>query len=233
MNNLYHILAPYDIGSRYGDSSKSSTAWKKIVSQSIDDYLQREHGLLAGPLLNQKISNCLSAEKIPLILGGDHSLTFYAYQAIYNKYGPTDIVVFDAHHDSYKDHILNHYSVFYHLSRLFDCNIYWTGLRKDTDHIAIGKKIDDFSFIDPFKNIYLSIDLDYFSPNLIPSVMDPITDSGEHNLNKFQKTLKTINAKILGVDILEWHGSPEGTTEYYTVKKTYDLVIGHLNEQNK
>jgi len=221
------ILSPYDAGARYCGASNGLFSWGTIVSEP-HVFVPREHGPSLPMILSSKVGHYSSEGEIPLIFGGDHSLTFYAHKALYNIWGPINIVVFDAHHDSYPDNALSHYSMFYHIKRLFNTKIYWTGVRKDSNMIDPALIKDDFGFLEPREKVYLSIDFDYFSPEFIRSVMDPVDDNGYHTLERFSYTLNTLKSSIVGVDIVEWQGASMNSSEYNFSKSIFNIIREHI-----
>ena len=67
--------------------------------------------------IEKKVAEVLEANVIPIMMGGDHSVTLPELRAIAKKHGPVALVHFDAHSDTGKDYFgkpYNHGTVFYH-----------------------------------------------------------------------------------------------------------------------
>jgi arginase family enzyme len=168
------------------------------------------------------VADCLENETIPVVYGGDHSLTLPAYLATVGKYGALDLVVFDAHHDSYEDFAVNHYSLFFHIRRLYEPRIYWFGVRKDAAQLGPRPSGPEGG------KAYLSIDVDFFSPGVVPSVMDPIDDVGECTFERFRELLWSFPSEIVAADIVEWFGASSTTAEYQLMTRLHHEVEARL-----
>lgn len=67
--------------------------------------------------IEKKVSEVLNSNVMPILMGGDHSVTLPELRAVAKKYGPVALVHFDAHSDTGKDYFgkpYNHGTVFYH-----------------------------------------------------------------------------------------------------------------------
>ena len=62
-------------------------------------------------IIYRLVFNLVSAKKIPILLGGDHSITTIALQAISDFFGRIGLLYFDAHPDFVSSSI--DYSVLY------------------------------------------------------------------------------------------------------------------------
>ena len=67
--------------------------------------------------IEKKVAEVLASDVIPVMMGGDHSITLPELRAVAKKHGPVALVHFDAHSDTGKDYFgkpYNHGTVFYH-----------------------------------------------------------------------------------------------------------------------
>ena len=67
--------------------------------------------------IEMKLSEIIEENTVPIIMGGDHSITLPELRAIAKKYGPVALVHFDAHSDTGNDFFgkpYNHGTTFYH-----------------------------------------------------------------------------------------------------------------------
>ena len=83
--------------------------------------------------------------------------------------------------------------------------------------------MEDFSSIKSDKGIYLSIDIDFFSPDLVPSVMDPVEDDGQNILENFTDKLNSIQSNIVVCDLVEWKGA-RSSKEKEAVKSIFESI---------
>ncbi len=155
-------------------------------------------------------------EGFPIILGGDHSITFSAVEAI----KPKNFVSFDAHPDCEAGK-LSSQSVVRKIAEK-GLNVYVYGARcfskNEMDYLLNGKvKIVN---LEDLKNIkgptYLSIDFDVLDPSILPSVAWP-----EPNGLTFSEVLK-------GVEILSKELVAIDFVELIPENITYTLIAGKL-----
>ncbi|MCG3779054.1 MAG: arginase family protein [Candidatus Nitrosopumilus limneticus] len=161
-------------------------------------------------------------KKIPITMGGDHSLTFEIIKELGKKFGPVSLVYFDAHPD-FISSTKNFYG-----SVIHDCLPYidpkssvMIGIRSpELEEIENIKKYG-ITVITPEdvqingykqiletilakigKNIYISFDMDALDPSFAPGVSVPVP----MGLNPVTSSIliKNIARKgILGMDIME------------------------------
>jgi agmatinase len=92
------LLRPYNLdldvrlfdhcsGVDYGDLS--------VVPGYIEDSYER---------IEEELYPLVEAEVIPILLGGDHSITLPELRAIFKKYGPVSLIQFDSHTDTYDEY---------------------------------------------------------------------------------------------------------------------------------
>jgi len=160
--------------------------------------------------------------KIPITMGGDHSLTTEIIKALGKKHGPISLVYFDAHPD-----FLSSTRDFYG-SVVYDCLSYinprssvMIGIRspeleeienikkygvsvfspEDIQYFGLKQTINDI-LSKLGKNIYVSFDMDCIDPSFAPGVSVPVP----MGLNPITTSilLKNItHGGILGMDIME------------------------------
>lgn len=164
---------------------------------------------------------------IPIIVGGDHSFTYYTVKVAIEKYKRINLIQFDAHHDVYLNNehqksALSHGNFIAELLKTNSINLYQYGLRgigflSDESLSFLKKRKKGYSSIDilqsnPFdlfsdidKNIpcYISIDADVISPSLVPNVGNPTI--GGIDYYTIQNLLNYLIAHftIIGFDFME------------------------------
>ena len=167
---------------------------------------------------NYLISKRLS----PIMLGGEHSITRGAIEALVKKYPDLILVQLDAHADLRESYIGNEHSHACTMKRCLEVlpekKILQVGIRSGTKEeykfMIENNQLVDFQTgknsqelekaILPYKNspIYLTIDLDWFDPSLLSGTGTP--EPGGFFWNDFQvisETLKSLN--IVASDIVE------------------------------
>jgi agmatinase len=172
-------------------------------------------------LMDQAISKALLLSKIPVILGGEHTVSVGAFNSFIKNGKKPGIVQIDAHadlRDSYEGSRFSHACV---MKRAldFDLDIFQLGIRslspyeaelrkekkiKYIDAKDLNKKIPEKILPDDFpEEIYLTIDVDGLDPSIMPSTGTP-----EPGGLMWYQTLEIIEKiskqkKITGFDLVE------------------------------
>ncbi|QDA31113.1 agmatinase [Thermococcus indicus] len=178
---------------------------------------------------------------IPILLGGEHSQTLGAVEAL----KPKSYVVFDAHLDlreSYEDNPYNHACVARRIAELGVKEAMF-GIRSGTrEEVAYAEESGiqwvharDYSFdafvelVKPLPEpVYISIDIDAFDLSLVPSTGTP-----EAGGLRFWDVVEAVewlveNKRIAGFDIMEVAGSELGDVTALTAAKLLFHFIGAM-----
>ena len=163
------VPVPYDLTSTYQPGSRRGPAAIIEASTNMelyDEELKKEtymagiHTTLPvaidarGPknmvnIVRKKISRIAKLNKIPVMLGGEHSITLGAVQAMIEKHPKLTVLQFDAHADlreSYQESPYSHASVARRISGI--CPLVQVGIR------SMSKEEADFSFPKQSKIIF-------------------------------------------------------------------------------
>ena len=178
--------------------------------------------------LEEKISSIINLNKIPVVLGGEHSITFPVISALKNKYKNIAVLHFDAHSDlrpSYNNNPLSHacamYAILPNISLLMSLGIRNTSaeeapvINKNKDKIKIiwaddfrkkgaEKIIKEILPLLKGKNVYLSFDVDAFDISLIGSSTGTPEPGGLNYydvIDCFSAILPEVN--LIGADFVE------------------------------
>lgn len=160
----------------------------------------------------------ISANKLPLMLGGEHLVTLSVIRALSKKYPDMHIIHFDAHADLRDDYLgekLSHASVMRRCwEMLGDKKIHQFGIRsgdKDEFYWAVNHvnmcKFNFDTIDDTIKQIadnpvYLSIDLDVLDPSEFPATGTP--EAGGVSFNNLLDAIKKVSMlNIIGADMVE------------------------------
>lgn len=166
------------------------------------------------------VRNIMIDDKLPVMLGGEHLVTFGAVRAVYKKYPDLCIVHFDAHADMRDDYLgekLSHATVMRRCwDILGDRRIFQFGIRSGTrDEFLFSKKHNfinkfDFNNLGEVLNIlssrdfpvYFSLDLDILDPADFPGTGTP--EAGGVNFKDLlDAVIDVCDLNIVGVDINE------------------------------
>lgn len=187
------------------------------ITKKVYDY-----GNIERSQIGDIIDKIVSSSKIPISIGGDHSITAEIIKSISKKYGQLSLVYFDAHPD-FISSINGYYgSVFYDVLPYIDTKTsIQIGIRTPEKEEIDNIKKYDLQVITPFdiiqdgmqkiskkildttgKNVYISLDMDAIDPAFAPGVSVPVP----LGLTSIDVTflLKSIAKKgICGFDMME------------------------------
>lgn len=179
-----------------------------VIIQSL-----REWGAAIPDLVEFQVVRNAESGLVPLILGGDHSLTYYAVRGLLRQHPRITVVHFDAHHDRYSEpHWLTHYNVIRLIEDELNCPVVSVGLRHDVEPAELALPTLDGG------PIYITVDADFFDPAIIAAVADvrPIVESltTRPDVDTFVQLLGGLSARIVGADIVEWCGADSQSAEF-------------------
>lgn len=164
------------------------------------------------------VTTSLTAGAVPLVLGGDHSVTWPILEAIHARHGPVDLLHFDAHPDLYADFEGNprsHASPFARImERGLARRLVQVGVRTLNQHCrdqAAGFGVEVIPMANftpaavPILNgpLYISLDLDGIDPAEAPGVSHP--EPGGLTVREVLAVLRRQTAPIIGADLVEYN----------------------------
>src|SRR5712692_1103325 len=186
------------------------------INRKIYDY-----GNIERSEVTKVIDEIVVKSKIPLSLGGDHSISTEIIKSVAKKHGPLSLVYFDAHPD-FVSSVRGYYgSVFYDVLPFIDIkSSIQIGVRTPEQEEIDNIKKYDLSVITPFditkngitkteqtilnkigKKTYISFDMDAIDPAYAPGVSVPVP-LGLGNTETII-LLKSLMKKVVGLDIME------------------------------
>jgi len=181
-----------------------------------------DYGNISKDQINEVFSKIVSKAKIPIMMGGDHSITKDVIKAIAREKGPLSLVYFDAHPD-FVSSTQNYYgSVFYDVLPDIDPNTsLQIGIRTPEQEELDNLKKYEIEVITPFdivekgvkeisnnisqiigKNVYISFDMDCIDPAFAPGVSVPVP-MGLKNVEAVYLLKTIVEQGIVGMDIME------------------------------
>ncbi|MCX7736852.1 MAG: agmatinase [Candidatus Kapabacteria bacterium] len=179
-------------------------------------------------LIEKTVSNLIDLDKFVITLGGEHTISSAPILSHFKKYPDMCLLHFDAHsdlRDSYEGSKYSHASVMARVCEFFPPErIVQVGIRaqckEEADFIkekkiktfyssAIRRKIHGENWQKQIVNslgdlIYISFDVDYFDPSIIPATGTPEPDGFLYSetLDIFREINKA-GKKIIGFDVVE------------------------------
>jgi agmatinase len=155
----------------------------------------------------------------PLILGGDHSITYPVLRA-FAAYPPDAIVHFDAHGDLYDSFEDDRYSHACPFARIMEerlaGRLIQVGIRTLTDHqreqqVRFGVECfgadrwrDALPTLAALSGrVYVSLDVDVLEPMLAPGISHP--EPGGLTVREVLEVLHAIRGAVVGADVVEYN----------------------------
>ena len=261
----YDSTASYKAGAREGphaiiQASRNIELYSEELGTDISeigiytlDELEPDVNSAEGMVnrIEKEVSILLNDSKIPLLLGGDHSISIGAFRAVAKAEKDFSVLHFDAHSDSRNEYMGSRYSHACVAARARELakNCYSVGVRSvdaegaksyrkemlymsDVAMLGVEKAVDPI-IRNTSNNIYLTIDLDVLDPSIMPSVGTP--EPGGMSFQTITGLLKSVLRKkrLLGLDITELCPIPGVVAPDYTAAKLTYLLLGYAFYRNK
>lgn len=173
-------------------------------------------GFLAIEAHIDEITRCGA---LPLVLGGDHAITYPVMRAIHAVHGPVNILHFDAHpdlYDNYEDNPYSHASPFARIlenglaRRVIQLGIRTLNphLRQQVERFGVEayemKGFDSASFAADFDGpVYITVDMDALDPAFAPGVSHH--EPGGLSTRDVIGIIQRLPNQIVGADIVEYN----------------------------
>ena len=181
-----------------------------------------DFGDIDRSLIENTYDKISTSSKIPISIGGDHSITRQIINTLTKKYGKISLVYFDAHPD-FVSSTTNYYgSVIYDvLSSIEITSSIEVGIRTPEQEELDNIKKFNLEVITPFdikeqgikqiakaivnklgNNVYVSFDMDCIDPAYAPGVSVPVP-MGLNNTDAIYLLKEIAKKGIIGMDIME------------------------------
>ncbi len=189
--------------------------------------------------IGEQIEEILSNNIVPIVLGGDHSVSYPIVKAFSKRYADLDILHFDAHADTYEELYGDRYSHACPFARILEeglvQNIVQVGIRTATgQHRRQAEKYNirmiemkDFydSLVLNFPNpLYVSFDVDALDPAFAPGVSHH--EAGGLSTRQVVNIFHRLDANIVGLDVVEVNPNRDksGITAAAAVKVVKEVI---------
>lgn len=261
-SSLFHVLpVPYEKTVSYGKGTSRGPAAIIAASQQLEAYdgitIPVRHGIYThppvdcsarGPVVLAEVeritSSILSAGKVPVVLGGEHTVSYAPVCAMKKHFGRIGVIHFDAHadlRDEFEGSDFSHACV---MRRLFEqgAEIIQYGTRSysiDEQEFRIlnnipyfdaaymhRKKISSLELPGDFPDdIYISVDVDGLDPSVFPHTGTPVP--GGIMWHDFFMLLDSIpeTKKIRGFDVVELAPSADSrVSDFAAAQMVYNIM---------
>lgn len=181
----------------------------------------------------------LDRARVPIVLGGDHSISVGVVRAVHQRFPRFAILHFDAHPDLYPEFQGDRFSHACPFARILE-----EGLTQDLTQVGIRtasaiqneqakrwgvRTIAPADWTDQWRYqtnlpLYLSIDMDVLDPAFAAGVSHP--EPGGVSTRQLLTTLQRLTAPIIGVDLVEYNpvNDPAGLTAHVAAKILKEVV---------
>jgi len=260
------VSVPYDLTSTYQPGSRRGPAAIIEASTNMELYheeLKKETYLAGihtalpvsvdarGPkhmirAVQKKISRVVALNKIPVMLGGEHSITLGAVQAVAEKYPKLTVLQLDAHadlRDSYQGTPYNHACVARRITEI--CPLVQVGIRSmskeegdylpqskvksyGADYVSENKDWVQTVCKDLRGDVFITIDLDVFDPSIMSATGTP--EPGGLYWRDVLQLLHLVSRKcsIRGFDVVELAPLPGVVAPDFMAAKLIYRLMGYI-----
>lgn len=234
---------PFDSTTTYRPGTRFGPLWirKELLELEKPEEFFRRRIVDVGNLVpvpgnlretNSRLEEVLSAaiqrnpKSKPVILGGEHSLSYPAIKVLKSMHPNLQVLHFDAHPDLMDTYLGEKWSHATVMRRIYELGvrIVQVGVRVvEESEKKLYKKLPRKLSNDP---VYISIDMDVFDPSLCPGVGNP--EPGGLSLEDVLKEISKIR-NMVGFDIVETNPLfDSGDITSITAAKIFiSLVLSH------
>ena len=227
----YDATTSYKPGTRFGPDEIRNASWgletfspvlkKDLIDVKVCDLYNI---IIEGAQIEiiersyNASKNIIEKGKIPIMMGGEHSITYPIVKAVKEVYDDFVLIQFDAHCDLREEYLGNEYSHASVIRRCFDLtkNIYQFGIRSgDKEEWEFGWENTNISMDLPTKEdikeiksldkpVYITIDIDVLDPAYAPGTgtPEPCGFSTKELINSLY-LFKELKDNIIGFDVVE------------------------------
>jgi agmatinase len=198
-------------------------------------------------LVDDAVSDLMRNSKLPVVLGGDHSISIGAVRAAARLVPDLTVLQLDAHTDTREEYggsSFNHACTMYHVRRW--CPIVQVGIRAvdgaempllDQDRVFFAHRIcgpgASSGWIDEVAElltdkVYVTIDIDCFDPSLVPATGTP--EPGGLDWYQVDGLLERIarDCTIVGFDVVELLPTPGHWASDFLAAKLVYRFLGRI-----
>lgn len=169
------------------------------------------------PQIGSTVGRAMDEGTVPIVLGGDHSVTVPSFNAALGRYPDVRMLYLDAHPDLYAEFEGDPFSHACVVARILDMDgmagdrITQAGVRAWTpDQLETAEKhgiqtlpmgeMEGFVYETP-KPVYLSLDIDVLDPAFAPGVGNPVP--GGLSSRALISLIQSLDANVVGMDLVE------------------------------
>ena len=225
--------------------ASDSTNWwtESLINLGDPGVLEDAGDLIPGDAtvreeIESATRSLLENHRVPIVLGGDHSITYPVVRA-FRERGPLTILHFDAHPDLYPEFQGDRFSHACPFARIMEEGLaralVQVGIRtmsgvQAEQAAAFGVQVVGMEEweggwqLETDFPVYLSIDIDVLDPAFAPGVSHP--EPGGCSTRRLLSTLQAIRNPVVGADVVELNprNDPAGLTARVAAKVVKEIA---------
>ncbi|MBN2705557.1 MAG: agmatinase [Deltaproteobacteria bacterium] len=227
---------------------QSIPAQAGIHTQAPIDCSGEEQNVLNA--IRQAVTEALRHRAVPVLLGGEHTISQAAIQALKQFHSEFGVIQFDAHadlRDSYQGNPLSHACV---MKRIFDLDIpiFQIGTRNYSYEEHIFRQKYNIPFADAetiFRNgiksalppgnfpkkVFVTFDIDCFDPSLIPATGTPVPGGLDWYQVKWILEAIAKQHRVIGFDVVELAPAPAAPAAAFAGAQLVYNLMGLISRQ--
>ncbi|PLY08925.1 MAG: agmatinase [Arcobacter sp.] len=220
-------------GARFAPNVMREDSWaiesySPYLEKDLEDLKLFDYGNLELPfgdkknalrMIQEHVQEIIDANKIPIMIGGEHLVSLAPVKALSKKYDDLHVIHFDAHTDLREDYLgeaLSHATV---IRRIYDqlgdgkINQFCirSGLKDEFEWAKKHTHLEKFTYntlpscVKRLKDkpVYITIDLDVLDPSVFPGTGTPEPGGIDfHDMLNIIKELSKLN-NVVGMDVVE------------------------------
>lgn len=220
-------------GARFAPNAMREDSWaiesySPYLEKDLEDLKLFDYGNLELPfgdkknalrMIQEHVQEIVDANKIPIMIGGEHLVSLAPVKALSKKYDDLHVIHFDAHTDLREDYLgeaLSHATV---IRRIYDqlgdgkINQFCirSGLKDEFEWAKKHTHLEKFTYntlpscVKRLKDkpVYITIDLDVLDPSVFPGTGTPEPGGIDfHDMMNIIKELSKLN-NVVGMDVVE------------------------------
>lgn len=226
---------------RSASTGKAINPWTELGVNLEEDVVMADLGDLVvsgdfkkvSSLVEESVLSILEKGAVPIILGGDHSISYPVVKAFSIRFKPLDILHFDAHPDLYEELYGDRFSHACPFARIMEEGyverLVQVGIRAATGEqrkkaashriqMIEMKDIRDILHLEFSNPLYVSFDMDSLDPAFAPGVSHH--EPAGLTTRQVIDILHALHGEIVGMDVVELNPErdPSGITAAAAVK---------------
>jgi len=232
----YDFTSTYRPGSRFGPNAirqaslnleayclRTTFDVENVAIEDLGDLNVLNDATATAELVRKIVGEIVEEEKFPIVLGGEHTITYGSTRA----FEKTAVLSFDAHLDLRNEYLGNRLSHATYMRRLCENlgpeRIFEVGVRAlsteelvfakekglqfltalEVERLGIERVVERLKrWVSKFEGLYLTVDMDVLDPAYAPGVGNPVPE-GLSPTQLLDLLEEICGSKILGLDVVE------------------------------